>query len=90
MLDNIEPRIGQFPLLEAKLSLVDDTLILEPSPDELVNFIQNLIKDVYHIGNLVPRVRNCQEGSYLVSLFYSIPISHQSTELEGREWKKVL
>ena len=67
LLDNCEPRVNQFPLLEARLELREPNLVISPSPEELLSLAEALVNDVLHISTLVPRLSIHAHASYLVS-----------------------
>lgn len=72
LLDNCEPRVNQFPLLEARLELKEPNLIISPSPEELLALAESLVNDILHISTLVPRLSTHAHATYLVSITHSI------------------
>lgn len=82
LLDNCEPRVNQFPLLEARLELREPNLVISPSPEELVNLAESLVNDIVHISTLVPRLSTHAHATYLVSL---TPFSHFCYGLQIQE-----
>ncbi|XP_069187120.1 dynein beta chain, ciliary [Procambarus clarkii] len=65
LLDNCEPRVNQFPLLEARLELQDTHLIITPSPEELGALAETLVSDILHASTLVPRLATHLHATYL-------------------------
>lgn len=70
LLDNCEVRVNQFPLLEARLELQEPSLVLRPSPEELCSLARNIVTDILHVADLVPRLATHTHSSYLVSHYF--------------------
>ncbi|XP_076032504.1 dynein heavy chain at 93AB [Oratosquilla oratoria] len=56
LIDNCEPRVNQFPLIEVRLELQEPHIVLKPSPDELKALASSLVSDLLQMATLVPRL----------------------------------
>lgn len=71
LLENTENKSGQFPLLEAKLILKNEDLLLNPSAEDIKAMGSSLVGDIFHISSLVPRLvmSNRESSTYEVQYF---------------------